>query len=255
MEYLLVITNAPDAWDAPQTGVANGVFDDWTAYTVALRDAGVLVTGSGLHAPDVATTVRVRDGERLLTDGPFSETKEHIIGFYVIDAPDLDVALDWAARVPNARSGGIEVRPLRPELTVAATLRDAAQSGERSAGCSLAGGGGRDRRDPRPPARRRPRARRRCCPRRVHQRGRQLAGGRSSRTARRLADCRRVAARARRAAPQAPPRARCGGRRRCGRRFEPPPGRTGSPCHPWSGWSNTRRGRQCTASHRRRCSC
>lgn len=122
MEYLLLIANAPDAWEDNDEDPGDGVFDDWTTYTAALRDAGVLVTGAGLHAPEIATSVRVRAGERVLADGPFAEVKEHIIGFYVLETPDLDVALDWAARVPNARTGVVEVRPVRPELSVEATL-------------------------------------------------------------------------------------------------------------------------------------
>ncbi len=117
MKYLLLLANAPDAWDDPATGPGDGLDDgviaDWLAYTRALAQAGVLVDGAGLHDPDTATTVQVRRGQRLVVDGPFTETKEHLIGYYVIDVPDLDTALDWAARVPNARTGSIEVRPLR----------------------------------------------------------------------------------------------------------------------------------------------
>ncbi len=120
MQYLLLLTNAPDAWedtaldvvDPARTG--DGVFDDWAAYTRALHEAGVLVTGAALHGIDTATSVRVRGGQRLLTDGPFADTKEHLIGFYIIDVPDLDPALAWAARVPHVRTGTVEVRPLVP---------------------------------------------------------------------------------------------------------------------------------------------
>ena len=122
MEYLLLIANAPDAWDDPGPVPGDGVAADFDAYTRALEDAGVLRGGAGLHSADIATTVRVRDGERLLVDGPFMEAKEHIVGMLLIDVPDLDAALDWAARVPNARTGSIEVRPTRPELSVEATL-------------------------------------------------------------------------------------------------------------------------------------
>ncbi len=117
MKYLLLLANAPDAWDdtttGPGDGPDDGVITDWVAYTRALAQAGVLVGGAALHTPDTATTVQVRRGQRLLVDGPFTETKEHLIGYYVIDVPDLDTALDWAAKVPNARTGSIEVRPLR----------------------------------------------------------------------------------------------------------------------------------------------
>jgi hypothetical protein len=63
--------------------------------------------------------VQVRSGERLLTDGPFADTKEHLIGFYVIDVPDLDTALEWAAKVPNVRTGSVEVRPVMPDAEAA----------------------------------------------------------------------------------------------------------------------------------------
>ena len=112
MQYLLLLAHAPDAWGtAPETD--DGVFSDWDTYTRALHDAGVLVDGAALHSPTSATTVRVPAGERLLTDGPFAETKEHLVGYYVIDVPDLDAALDWAARVPNVRTGSVEVRPIQ----------------------------------------------------------------------------------------------------------------------------------------------
>lgn len=130
MNYLLLIANAPGAWDdtdaRPTEGVDDGVITDWAAYTRALHDAGVLVGGHALHDTGTATSVQVRQGRRLLVDGPFADTKEHLIGYYVIDVPDLDRALDWAARVPNARTGTIEVRPVQADSaahTVLATGR------------------------------------------------------------------------------------------------------------------------------------
>lgn len=122
MQYLLLLANAPEAWGTQEAEAEDGVFDDWTAYTQALSEAGVLVTGAGLHPPDNATSVQVRDGERLLVDGPFADTKERLVGFYLIEAPDLDVALGWAAKVPSVRTGTVEVRPVQPQLTPEATL-------------------------------------------------------------------------------------------------------------------------------------
>jgi hypothetical protein len=119
VKYLLLLANAPDAWDdtdaRPDEGVDDGVITDWVAYTRALAQAGILVGGGALHAPETATTVQVRRGQRLLVDGPFADTKEHLIGYYLIDVPDLDTALAWAAKVPNARTGSIEVRPVQPD--------------------------------------------------------------------------------------------------------------------------------------------
>jgi hypothetical protein len=126
VKYLLLVANAPDAWDdtdaRPAEGVDDGVITDWAAYTRALHDAGVLVGGQATHTPDTATSVQVRQGRRLLVDGPFADTKEHLIGYYVIEVPDLDTALDWAARVPNARTGTIEVRPLQEGSDTATVL-------------------------------------------------------------------------------------------------------------------------------------
>jgi hypothetical protein len=89
------------------------VFDDYVAYTRAIKDAGVLVAAEQLQVADTATSVRLRAGERLLTDGPFIETKEHLLGFYLLEAGSLDVALDWAAKMPIMRYGTVEVRPVR----------------------------------------------------------------------------------------------------------------------------------------------
>ena len=84
----------------------------WDEETDNLREAGVLVSNSPLARPHAATTVRVRDDEVELTDGPFAVTKEILVGYYLLDCPDLDEALKAAARLPVARYGSIEVRPL-----------------------------------------------------------------------------------------------------------------------------------------------
>jgi hypothetical protein len=83
----------------------------YKAYTQALQAAGVMVGGAGLQPPPLGTTVRQRDGKRQVQDGPYAETKEQLGGFYEIDVPDLDTALDWAARCPAASTGAVEVRP------------------------------------------------------------------------------------------------------------------------------------------------
>ena len=84
----------------------------WLELTEGLREAGLLVSNGALHAPGTATTVRVRDGEAEITDGPFAVTKEVLAGFYVLDCADLDEALRHAARFPTARYGSVEVRPI-----------------------------------------------------------------------------------------------------------------------------------------------
>jgi hypothetical protein len=113
MKYALLIYGAPGARPEERTA-GDGAFDDWFAYTRALEEAGALLALQRLEDVDTATTVRVRDGERLLTDGPFVETKEHLLGFYLVELPDLDAAIDWAARMPHVRHGTVEVRPVRP---------------------------------------------------------------------------------------------------------------------------------------------
>jgi hypothetical protein len=115
MQYLMLLSFAPDAADNPEGPQR----EDWSAYTQALIEAGIMVDGAGLQGVETATTVQVRAGERLLTDGPFADTKEHLMGFYVIDVPDLDTALEWAAKVPNVRTGSVEVRPVMPDAAAA----------------------------------------------------------------------------------------------------------------------------------------
>ncbi len=78
-----------------------------------LRERGVLIAAEALQPVDTATTVRVRGGKATITDGPFAETKEQLAGFYLIDAQNLDEALEVAAKIPPAREGSIEVRPIR----------------------------------------------------------------------------------------------------------------------------------------------
>jgi len=118
MKYALLIYGAPDA-KAQESHTDDGVFDDWAAYTRALKSAGALVALERLDGVDTATSVRLRAGERLLTDGPFIETKEHLLGFYLVEVPDLDAAVDWAARMPHVRHGTVEVRPVTPTPTLA----------------------------------------------------------------------------------------------------------------------------------------
>ena len=84
----------------------------WGAYTRALIDAGVFVGGDALHPAHTATTLRVRGETREIEDGPYAASKEQLGGYYVIDVPDLDAALQWAALNPAARSGAVEVRPV-----------------------------------------------------------------------------------------------------------------------------------------------
>jgi hypothetical protein len=83
----------------------------WFDYTDELRSSGKMVGGEALHPTSSATTVRVKNGKRVLTDGPFAETKEQLGGFYLIDVKDLDEALKWAEKIPSVGTGSVEVRP------------------------------------------------------------------------------------------------------------------------------------------------
>jgi hypothetical protein len=99
--------------EKPGPDKSEGVYENWADYTRALKDAGVPILGlERLQEVDTATTLRRREGQRVLTDGPFAETKEHLLGIYLIDVPDLDTALDWADRMPFVRWGTVEVRPV-----------------------------------------------------------------------------------------------------------------------------------------------
>ena len=110
MQYMLLIYGDPAAAPAPDSPEAAAEFGRWMAYSQQMAE--VTVSGAPLEPVPTATTVRLRDAETLLSDGPFAETKEHLGGYYIIDVPDLDTALQWAAKAPNAHYGSIEVRPV-----------------------------------------------------------------------------------------------------------------------------------------------
>jgi hypothetical protein len=129
MRYALLIYSAPEVGaesgaEADAVASPADVFDSYLDYTRALKAAGALLALERLQPVETATTVRLRGGERLLTDGPFIETKEHLLGFYLIEAPDLDTALDWAARMPHMRHGSVEVRPVMPTPALAQIVEE-----------------------------------------------------------------------------------------------------------------------------------
>jgi hypothetical protein len=112
MQYILLIYG-DEAAGAKATEAEQAIeYQEYNAYSAALRDSGAYVSGEALHPTTAATTVRVRDGKPLTTDGPFAETKEQLGGYYIVDAKDLDAAIEWAAKIPGARQGSIEIRPL-----------------------------------------------------------------------------------------------------------------------------------------------
>ena len=113
MKYMLLIYGAQDRTSLSAEAVQQEM-DEYWAYEKAVADAGVRIASDALQGVETATTVQVRDdGERVVTDGPFAETREILGGYYLLDVPDLDAALDWAARCPGAHRGNkIEVRPV-----------------------------------------------------------------------------------------------------------------------------------------------
>ena len=112
MEYLLLVYSNDDAMQSMPQEQVRGVVDAYMAYTQALQDANVLRGANRLRPASAATTVRVASGHTQVVDGPFAETKEQLAGYYLIEVPDLDAALSWAARCPGASFGAIEVRPV-----------------------------------------------------------------------------------------------------------------------------------------------
>lgn len=113
MEYMMMIFEGEDDRAASQDPArAEAYWGSWTAYVQAIAQSGIMKSGNGLQPPHTATTVRLRDGRREVQDGPFADTKEQLGGYFILDVPDLDTALDWAARCPAAAGGSIEIRPV-----------------------------------------------------------------------------------------------------------------------------------------------
>src|SRR6476620_10931500 len=111
MQYaLLIYTPEPESEPAPEAMARE--MAEYDAFTEHLRSRGAMKGGEALDSTATATTVRVVDGRTITTDGPFAETKETLGGFYLVEAADLDEAISWAAMIPGARHGCIEVRPV-----------------------------------------------------------------------------------------------------------------------------------------------
>jgi hypothetical protein len=113
MEYMLMLYQSKqDFADRNDPAKAPAYWAGWKAYVEAMHASGAVKSGVGLQPPSTGTTLRVEGGKRRVQDGPFADTKEQLGGFFVIDVPDLDSALAWAARSPSANSAGVEVRPV-----------------------------------------------------------------------------------------------------------------------------------------------
>jgi hypothetical protein len=117
MNYMLVF-NEPSAVLAERDDPAKApaYWGAWKAYIDALAASGAMQSGNGLQPPATATIVRVKEGRRIVQDGPYADAKEFLGGYVVIDAKHLDEAIEWAARSPAARSGSVEVRPVLPPM-------------------------------------------------------------------------------------------------------------------------------------------
>lgn len=107
---MLLIYESAAEFDARAGKDRAAFWGAWKSYADALKHAGVMAGGSGLEPPSTGTTVRPRDGERTVQDGPYADTKEQLGGFFILDVPDLDAAIDWASRCP-VKGGAVEVRP------------------------------------------------------------------------------------------------------------------------------------------------
>ncbi len=112
MQYLLLIYEDQKIGAAMDEKAQKELMDAYFAYTNEIKESGVFLAGEALQPTMSATTVRVRSGRTTTTDGPFAETKEQLGGFYMIEVPNLDQAMKWAAKLPTAKTGSIEVRPI-----------------------------------------------------------------------------------------------------------------------------------------------
>jgi hypothetical protein len=112
MQYLLLIYGNEAGMQSASKADMEHMMAAYGAYTQAMKGAGVLVAADRLKPSTSASTVRIADGKTKVLDGPYAETKEQLGGYYLIEVPDLDAALSWAARCPGANFGAIEVRPI-----------------------------------------------------------------------------------------------------------------------------------------------
>ncbi len=114
MQYLLLIYGTESRWASQPAGEKEKITNEYGEYTKSIADSGHYRGGNELDVILTAATVRVRDGKRVITDGPFAETKEQLGGYYLVEAKDREEAISLAARIPSARWGSIEVRPIIP---------------------------------------------------------------------------------------------------------------------------------------------
>jgi len=114
MKYLLLIYESEQAWAGVSEAEQGKIFQEYMEYTGRIKKSGNYIAGEALQPVSTATTVRVKNGKTLTTDGPFAETREQLGGFYMVEARDLDEAIKLATGIPASRTGSIEVRPIMP---------------------------------------------------------------------------------------------------------------------------------------------
>lgn len=129
MRYMLLIYADESQFPESPSGEVPAISPPWVEYTDWLLREGIHVAGEQLAMSTSATTVRVHDGARLVTDGPYAETKEVLGGYYILECADLDKALEAAARCPGAAAGSVEVRPIVGMQSPAPTAKSAAPAG------------------------------------------------------------------------------------------------------------------------------
>lgn len=112
MRYLCLIYEDENGWSKLSKGESDAVMGEYNSFTEGIQKSGHMIGGEALQPTQTATTVRVRNGKISTTDGPFAETKEQLGGYYLINAPDLNDAIQVAAKIPGARTGSVEVRPI-----------------------------------------------------------------------------------------------------------------------------------------------
>jgi len=113
MQYLCLIYDEESAWKRMSEAESGQMFGEYMQFSKDIKESGHFIAGEALQSVTTATTVRVRDGKMTMTDGPFAETREQLGGFYLIEAKDLDEAAKIAARIPSAKIGSIEIRPIQ----------------------------------------------------------------------------------------------------------------------------------------------
>ena len=119
MKYMLLIYDREQDWLAMSEAEQGAIYGEYMKFSQNIKDSGNYVSGAQLHPVGSATSVRIRDDAQLVTDGPFAETHEQLGGYYLIEAKDLDEATAIAARIPSARLGTIEIRPLVEQTATA----------------------------------------------------------------------------------------------------------------------------------------